>query len=222
MVRMRSRDVREVDRVRCVRGWCSHARGARVVVAVVVAARGAGDPKAVDRCGARVGGARLRARAGAMGVDGCAWNDDDGCRRVRVRARAWAASCARGRRVLGDDDDARETLNAQTRARGLTIVCVLTTRVCFVNVQPSVPESVLKKRTRDAQWAEQKAAAAASAKAAGEKKREEIFKRAEKYVKEYRDQVSFLFLIARACVRVQVRERVITNTTSCDVFDECE
>jgi hypothetical protein len=157
-----------------------------------------------------------------MGVDGCAWNDDDGCRRVRVRARAWAASCARGRRVLGDDDDARETLNAQTRARGLTIVCVLTTRVCFVNVQPSVPESVLKKRTRDAQWAEQKAAAAASAKAAGEKKREEIFKRAEKYVKEYRDQVSFLFLIARACVRVQVRERVVTNTLSCDVFDECE
>jgi hypothetical protein len=220
MVRMRSRDVREVDRVRCVRGWCSHARGARVVVAVVVAARGAGDPKAVDRCGARVGGARLRARARVRW--GCAWNDDDGCRRVRVRARAWAASCARGRRVLGDDDDARETLNAQTRARGLTIVCVLTTRVCFVNVQPSVPESVLKKRTRDAQWAEQKAAAAASAKAAGEKKREEIFKRAEKYVKEYRDQVSFLFLIARACVRVQVRERVVTNTLSCDVFDECE
>lgn len=158
-----------------------------------------------------------------MGVDGCAWNDDDECRRVCVRAHAWAASCARGRRVLGDDDDARETLNAQTRARGLTIACVLTTRVCFVNVQPSVPESVLKKRTRDAQWAEQKAAAAASAKAAGEKKREEIFKRAEKYVKEYRDQVSlFLFLIARACVRVQVRERVVTNTMSCDVFDECE
>lgn len=53
-----------------------------------------------------------------------------------------------------------------------------------------MPESVLKKRTRDAQWAEQKLAAAAQAKASGEKKREEIFKRAEKYVKEYRDQVS--------------------------------
>lgn len=61
----------------------------------------------------------------------------------------------------------------------------------FVLAQPStVPESVLKKRKRDEQWAAQKAAAAAEAKAAGEKKREEIFKRAEKYVKEYRDQVS--------------------------------
>jgi large subunit ribosomal protein L7e len=48
---------------------------------------------------------------------------------------------------------------------------------------------VLKKRKRDEQWASQKAAAAAEAKKAGEKKREEIFKRAEKYVKEYRDQV---------------------------------
>jgi|TARA_B110000003_G_scaffold273465_1_gene311257 hypothetical protein len=58
------------------------------------------------------------------------------------------------------------------------------------DVQPStVPESVLKKRKRDEQWASQKAAAAAEAKKAGEKKREEIFKRAEKYVKEYRDQV---------------------------------
>ena len=57
-------------------------------------------------------------------------------------------------------------------------------------MQPStVPESVLKKRKRDEQWASQKAAAAAEAKKAGEKKREEIFKRAEKYVKEYRDQV---------------------------------
>ena len=57
--------------------------------------------------------------------------------------------------------------------------------------QPStVPESVLKKRKRDEQWAAQKAAAAADAKKASEAKREEIFKRAEKYVKEYRDQVS--------------------------------
>ena len=66
------------------------------------------------------------------------------------------------------------------------------TRAFFASfAQPStVPESVLKKRKRDEQWAAQKAAAAAEAKAAGEKKREEIFKRAEKYVKEYRDQVS--------------------------------
>ena len=52
-----------------------------------------------------------------------------------------------------------------------------------------MPESVLKKRKRDTQWAAQKAAAAADAKKASEAKREEIFKRAEKYVKEYRDQV---------------------------------
>ena len=58
----------------------------------------------------------------------------------------------------------------------------------------------MKKRTRDAQWAEQKAAAAASAKAAGEKKREEIFKRAEKYVKEYRDQVR-VCVFASVCAR---------------------
>lgn len=59
------------------------------------------------------------------------------------------------------------------------------------HTQPStVPESVLKKRKRDEQWAAQKAAAAADAKKASEAKREEIFKRAEKYVKEYRDQVS--------------------------------
>lgn len=52
-----------------------------------------------------------------------------------------------------------------------------------------IPESILKKRKRDTQWAAQKAAAAAEAKKAQEAKRDEIFKRAEKYVKEYRDQV---------------------------------
>ena len=43
------------------------------------------------------------------------------------------------------------------------------------HTQPStVPESVLKKRKRDEQWAAQKAAAAADAKKASEAKREEI------------------------------------------------
>ena len=49
---------------------------------------------------------------------------------------------------------------------------------------------MLKKRKRDDAWAATKAKAAADAKAAAEKKSKEIFTRAEKYVKEYRDQVS--------------------------------
>ena len=99
MVRMRSRDVREVDRVRCVRGWCSHARGARVVVAVVVAARGAGDPKAVDRCGARVGGARLRARARVR----WAWTDAHGMLRMGVVVCVCARARGRRRARAGDE-----------------------------------------------------------------------------------------------------------------------
>lgn len=99
MVRMRSRDVREVDRVRCVRGWCSHARGARVVVAVVVAARGAGDPKAVDRCGARVGGARLRARARVR----WAWTDAHGMMMMGVVVRVCARARGRRRARAGDE-----------------------------------------------------------------------------------------------------------------------
>ena len=59
----------------------------------------------------------------------------------------------------------------------------------FFRTQPAVPETALKRRKRDEAWAAKKAAAAAEAKAASEKKSQEIFKRAEKYVKEYRDQV---------------------------------
>ena len=54
--------------------------------------------------------------------------------------------------------------------------------------QVAAPESVLKRRKRDEQWAAQKAKDAAEAKKAQEKKREEVFKRAEKYVKEYEAQ----------------------------------
>ena len=57
--------------------------------------------------------------------------------------------------------------------------------------QPAVPETALKRRKRDEAWAAKKAAAEAEAKAAAEKNSQEIFKRAEKYVKEYRDQVRF-------------------------------
>ena len=59
--------------------------------------------------------------------------------------------------------------------------------------QPSVPETALKRRKRDEAWAAKKASAAAEAKANAEKNSKEIFKRAEKYVKEYRDQVSEIF-----------------------------
>ena len=53
----------------------------------------------------------------------------------------------------------------------------------------SVPESVLKRRKRDEDWAAKKAAAATDAKKKARDQRKEIFKRAESYVKEYRDQV---------------------------------
>jgi len=62
---------------------------------------------------------------------------------------------------------------------------------------PTVPESVLKKRKRDDAWAATKAKAAADAKAAAEKKSKEIFTRAEKYVKEYRDQEADLIRLKR-------------------------
>ena len=52
-----------------------------------------------------------------------------------------------------------------------------------------VPEGLLKKRQRDEQWATNRAAAAAEAKAKSKSNRKLIFKRAEAYVKEYRQQV---------------------------------
>ena len=52
-----------------------------------------------------------------------------------------------------------------------------------------VPETVLKKRKRNEDWAAKKAAAIVDAKKKSKTTRKEIFKRAEQYVKEYRDQV---------------------------------
>ena len=54
---------------------------------------------------------------------------------------------------------------------------------------PTVPESVLKRRKRDEDWAAKKAAAATDARKKARDSRKDIFKRAESYVKEYRDQV---------------------------------
>jgi len=61
----------------------------------------------------------------------------------------------------------------------------------------SVPESVLKKRKRDEDWATKKAAAATEAKAKAVATRKEIFKRAEQYVKEYRTQEADLVRLKR-------------------------
>jgi len=53
---------------------------------------------------------------------------------------------------------------------------------------PAVPESILKRRKRQAESRAARAKAAATDKVNRHKKRIEIFKRAEKYVKEYRDK----------------------------------
>merc|ERR1712063_68823 len=62
---------------------------------------------------------------------------------------------------------------------------------------PSVPESVLKKRKRNEEWAAKKAAEATTAKSAAKAKRQDIFKRAEKYVAEYRSQEQDLIRLKR-------------------------
>lgn len=56
-------------------------------------------------------------------------------------------------------------------------------------VTMGIPETVLKKRKRDEAWLAAKAAAAAAGTKKNKETRKEIFKRAEKYVKEYREQV---------------------------------
>lgn len=52
-----------------------------------------------------------------------------------------------------------------------------------------VPELLLKKRKRDETWAAERAAASLEARKKNRATRKEIFKRAEQYVKEYRQQV---------------------------------
>ncbi|CAL5224504.1 g7200 [Coccomyxa viridis] len=62
---------------------------------------------------------------------------------------------------------------------------------------PTVPESVLKRRKRDEDWAAKKAATATDAKKKARDSRKDIFKRAESYVKEYRDQEKDLIRLKR-------------------------
>jgi len=62
---------------------------------------------------------------------------------------------------------------------------------------PTVPETILKKRKRDEAWAAAKTAEATAVAKAKKAKRSVIFKRAEKYVKEYRAQESDLIRLKR-------------------------
>lgn len=55
-----------------------------------------------------------------------------------------------------------------------------------------VPESVLKKRKRDEQWAKNRAEQLQKAEAKAKENKEVIFKRAEQYIAEYRQQVENL------------------------------
>merc|ERR1712115_365257 len=53
---------------------------------------------------------------------------------------------------------------------------------------PAVPETILKRRKRQAAARAERAKATVAAKKAAHAKRKEVFQRAEKYVKQYRDQ----------------------------------
>ena len=64
--------------------------------------------------------------------------------------------------------------------------------------QGPIPESVLKKRKRAEKWAEESKAKAAADATKGVQKKAEAFKRAEAYVKEYREQEQSLVTMKRA------------------------
>jgi hypothetical protein len=56
-------------------------------------------------------------------------------------------------------------------------------------VVPTVPETLLKKRKRDEEWASARKQQLEAARSKNAKNRQLIFKRAEQYIKEYRSQV---------------------------------
>jgi large subunit ribosomal protein L7e len=62
-----------------------------------------------------------------------------------------------------------------------------------------VPETALKKRRRDEEWAAARSQAAAEARAKRAASRADAFKRAESYVKEYRAQVRFFDFESEFC-----------------------
>lgn len=64
-----------------------------------------------------------------------------------------------------------------------------------------VPELLAKKRRRDETWAAERAASALEARKKARTTRKEIFKRAESYVKEYRQKVSRVGMQPAWCAR---------------------
>ena len=67
----------------------------------------------------------------------------------------------------------------------------------------AVPESLLKKRKRDEDWANKKAAAAADAQKKARENRRTIFKRAEAYTNQYRRQVRERCICISATLRIR-------------------
>ena len=75
---------------------------------------------------------------------------------------------------------------------------VLTTAGPTSRPQKSIPESVLKKRKRAEKWEAANKAKAADEATKSKKSTEEAFKRAEAYVKQYKDQEESLVTLRRA------------------------
>jgi hypothetical protein len=73
-------------------------------------------------------------------------------------------------------------------------------------VVPTVPETLLKKRKRDEEWASARKQQLEAARSKNAKNRQLIFKRAEQYIKEYRSQVRgnrcsiWIFVSLRLCL----------------------
>jgi len=65
---------------------------------------------------------------------------------------------------------------------------------------PTVPETLLKKRKRDEQWASTRKQQLAVSRSKNVKNRQLIFKRAEQYIKEYRSQVLENLIFSRVAI----------------------
>ena len=116
------------------------------------------------------------------------------------RVREDIPSCFERRKIIGNFCSRIRfiTREKSTQHQVHAFTYVLSRSSFFIrNKQVAAPESVLKRRKRDEQWAAQKAKADAESKKAQEKKREEVFKRAEKYVKEYESQEKDLIRLKR-------------------------
>ena len=85
----------------------------------------------------------------------------------------------------------------------------------------TVPESVLKRRKRDEDWAAKKAAAATDARKKARDQRKEIFKRAETYVKEYRDQVPDTTRTHDSAPALLHQHLVGGSTNLCELIRRC-